>query len=467
MNEHLIVGWAEDADVSGAVDAFDAPALGPWLNQRAPEWDILAAWKLDRLGRNAIQLSKLFGWCNEHEKTLVSCSESIDLGTWAGRMLASVIAGLAEGELETMRERSRGSRRKLRESARWAGGKPPFGYRAVKLEGGGYTLEVDAVAEPLVRKIVDSVIDGTPLNRLATELNELGYLTPGDYYKTVKSDAPRLFRTDETKRWSATPLRNMLRNKALRGHVHHNGETVRDDEGRPIELVDEPLVTDDEWALIQSTLDRRRESSKGLRRAELSPLAGIVVCLKCEGSLWMSRSKARGRQYGYYRCENRDSTMVPAEMLETLVEELFLDEVGDIEVRQRVWVPGDSRESDLREAVAALDELTAIAGKLSSVTAKARLTRQIGALDSKIADLESAPARQSRWEYQATGGTYRSAWESLDTDGRRQLLLRSGITVAISIDTGEERRSPSNPGVPIFEIRVPTEVKERLESAQL
>jgi site-specific DNA recombinase len=65
-NKHTVIGWAE---------------LGEWLNRRAPEWDILCAWKLDRLGRNAIQLNRLFGWCGEHDKTVVSCSESIDLST--------------------------------------------------------------------------------------------------------------------------------------------------------------------------------------------------------------------------------------------------------------------------------------------------------------------------------------------------------------------------------------------------
>jgi len=96
--------------------------------------------KLDRLGRNAIQLNELFGWCNDHGKILVSTSESIDLSTWAGRMLAGVIAGLAEGELESIRERVRGSRAKLRSLARWPGGKPPYGYKAVPLDGGGWTL---------------------------------------------------------------------------------------------------------------------------------------------------------------------------------------------------------------------------------------------------------------------------------------------------------------------------------------
>ena len=60
-------GWASDIDVSGAVDPFETRQLGQWLGHRAPEWDILCAWKLDRLGRNAIQLNRLFGWCGEHD----------------------------------------------------------------------------------------------------------------------------------------------------------------------------------------------------------------------------------------------------------------------------------------------------------------------------------------------------------------------------------------------------------------
>ena len=122
-----MIGWAQDLNVSGSVRPFEAPGFAPWLDQRASEWDIVCAWKLDRLGRNAIQLSELFGWCNDHGKILVSTSESIDLSSWAGRMLASVIAGLAEGELESIKERTRASRAKLRSLARWPGGKPPFG----------------------------------------------------------------------------------------------------------------------------------------------------------------------------------------------------------------------------------------------------------------------------------------------------------------------------------------------------
>lgn len=455
---HTVVGWAEDIDVSGSVDPFDTPGLGVWLSQRAPEWDVLCAWKLDRVGRNAIQLNKLFGWCQDHDKTVVSCSESIDLGTWAGRMLASVIAGLAEGELEAIRERQRSSRMKLRQSARWPGGKPPYGYTAVdRPDGRGKTLVIDEQAELVIRRIVDAVIDGQGLNRIAADLNRDGYLTPAAYYATVKTGEPSI-RSDEPNGngWSATPIRNMLRNKALRGYVHFNGETVRDDAGMPIQIA-EPLVTLDEWELIQAALDRVQETRRGIR-VEASPLAGVAVCHECGSPLHHDRTTARGHVYRYYRCPSGDTVMIPAETLETLAEEAFLHELGDLEVRERVWVPGDSREAELREAVAALDELSQAAGRAVSATAKQRYRGQLDAIDARIAELEKAPAREARWEYRPTGGTYRSVWAAAGKDARRDLLTKSGITVAASIRGVGGKRSASNPGSLHFEIRVPAEI---------
>ncbi|MGB3896560.1 MAG: recombinase family protein [Mycolicibacter sinensis] len=333
---HTVVGWAEDIDVSGAVDPFDTPQLGEWLSDRAPEWDILCAWKLDRLGRNAIQLNKLFGWCGEHDKTVVSCSESIDLGSWAGRMLASVIAGLAEGELEAIRERQTGSRRKLRESARWPGGKPPYGYRAVPREdSAGWSLEIDPEASKVVRRIVDELLDGKPLTRIGRELTSEGYRAPAAYYATVKAGQPSLRWADgevPTGKWGSTPLRNMLRSKALRGYVHHGGETIRDDDGMPVQLA-EPLVTLDEWELIQAALDRVKESRRGIPKAAPSPLAGLVVCFECEQTLHHDRTTVNRDKhryvYRYYRCQNKDTAMIPAEDAEQLAEDAFLEKLGD------------------------------------------------------------------------------------------------------------------------------------------
>ncbi|WFS15181.1 recombinase family protein [Rhodococcus aetherivorans] len=466
---HRVVGWAEDVDVSGSVDPFDTPGLGPWLRDRTEDWDVLAAWKLDRLGRNAIQLNKLFGWCGEHGKTLVSCSESIDLGSWAGRMLAGVIAGLAEGELEAIRERSRSSRAKLRASARFAGGKPPFGYRAAPLEGGGWTLQVDPVAAPLVRDIVADAIDGKPVHRIAQGLNSEGYLSPRHYHSTVKAGAPRLQLEpgeERLSKWETTSVRNLLRSPTLRGYVHHDGRIIRDDDGLPLQFA-EALVDPDEWEALQAALDNARDRRSKYQRPDSGPLSGVLTCAFCGRKLNVTRQTKRQRQrtyyYTYYRCpdiaDHPGASLIPAELAETLVEEQFLDDVGDLPVRERVWVSGDSREQELREAVRALDDLTQLVGTMTSETARERLAGQISAIDTRIRELEAQPAREAHWEYREVGGTYRDVWQSLDTEGRRTLLLKSGISVALGI-TG--RLGPKTPGALQAHIHVPEPLAEAL-----
>lgn len=454
-HDHTVVGWAEDVDVSGSIDPFETAQFGDWLGRRAPEWDIVCAWKLDRLGRNAIQLNKLFGWSAEHDKIIVSCSENFDLSTWVGRLVANVIAGVAEGELEAIRERQLSSRRKLRTSARWAGGKPPLGYTAVKLPNGGWTLEIDPEAAKLVRRIVDDVIDGKGVTRIAAELNQEGVLTPRDYYASRRPGASG----PHTGQWKSTPIRNLLRNPALRGHVHHKGETVRDDTGMPVVLA-EPLVSLDEWDLIQAALDHNQQA-RGWT-VQTSPLAGVAVCYECGKNLHHTRYVVKGKLYRAYRCANDDTTGIPAETMEALAEEAFLSELGDTPVRERVWVPGSTQPVELREAVTAYEELTKTAGRAQSKTAKDRLQAQLDALDARIAELESAQQQDARWEYQLSGGTYGSQWGMADTDGRRELLRRSGITIAMSITGVTGYRSPSNQGIQKFEIRIPEQIREHM-----
>ena len=91
-NEHEVVGWADDPNTSGSVDPFDTVGLGPWLiGPKLYDWDILCAWKLDRLARRAVPLHRLFGLCQDHDKTLVCVADNIDLSTWVGRMIAALL----------------------------------------------------------------------------------------------------------------------------------------------------------------------------------------------------------------------------------------------------------------------------------------------------------------------------------------------------------------------------------------
>lgn len=435
VNDHTVVGWAEDVDVSGSIDPFDTPNLGDWLNNRADAFDVIAVWKLDRLSRNSIKLNKLFGWCIEHDKAVVSCSEAIDLGTPVGRLIANVIGFLAEGELEAMRERQLSSRRKLRQAARWGGGKPPYGYRAVDGPNGGKVLEIDPHAHKVVRRIVDAVLAGTSITRICNELNRDGVVSPVDHVRVCRGEE------DTGSPWRPMALKWLLLSPTLVGHSHLGGVTTRDEEGNPVLMCSTPLVTDDERELIAAELAR----SQGGPRERSAPglLSGIALCWFCETPLSSSRDRktlATGevRHYGYYRCPNSCTPLVPMETADEELERVLLNAFGDEPVTERQWVAGDSNEADLKAAVAAFDELTATAGLMTSKTARERLRGQLEALDARIAELESVPSREGRYEDRPTGETYRQALDRTagDSEARRTLLKRIGVGLRLGVADG-------------------------------
>lgn len=440
--KHKVVGWAEDTDVSGSVDPFDTPQLGNWLKNRPEEFDVIACWKLDRISRSAIRLNGLIGWCLEHDKTIASCSdESIDIGTPVGRLIANVIGFLAEGELEAMRERQRSSRRKLREAARWAGGKPPYGYRIVA-RGHGKNLEIDPHAYPVIRRIVDEVMQGRPVAQICNDLNRDGVVSPADHHRVCDSGEDE----DTGSPWRTWPMKHMLTSPTLVGHVHLAGVTARDGRGDPVLMCDQPLVTADERELILHELSRAEQLPR--ERKESAALIGMVSCWFCETPLTSTRqgkvlAGGERRRYNYYRCPLNCSPLIPMESADEEVIKLIEDAFGGEELTKRVWVPGNSNETALKAAVAAFEELTALAGTLTSKTAKDRLQAQLEALDSQIADLESKPIREGRYEDRPTGQTYLGAWEEATTqEARRDLMKRIGVDVRLGVHEGKLLRAP-------------------------
>jgi DNA invertase Pin-like site-specific DNA recombinase len=72
---------------------------------RAGKVDRVVVWRLDRLGRTAKGLTALFAELLERGVGLVSMKEGLDLSTPAGRLLAHVLASVAQYETEVRAER--------------------------------------------------------------------------------------------------------------------------------------------------------------------------------------------------------------------------------------------------------------------------------------------------------------------------------------------------------------------------
>jgi DNA invertase Pin-like site-specific DNA recombinase len=87
--------------------------------------DTLVIWKLDRLGRTTRQLIELSHHLQERGISLLIITLGVDTSTPAGKLFFAIMAGLAEMEAETIRERTNAGLKAARARGR-KGGRPPM-----------------------------------------------------------------------------------------------------------------------------------------------------------------------------------------------------------------------------------------------------------------------------------------------------------------------------------------------------
>lgn len=456
IHGHVIVGWAVDVDFSRSIRPFDAPELGPWLNEpaKAAQWDILVAKRLDRLGAG-LKLAPLYSWCLENDKDIICTTQPFNLRTPEGRIIANVLAEIAQGEWEATQERVLDSRQKLRELGRWPGGQPPYGYVPVKTED-GWLLEQDPHAVEVIRGMIALLSAGASLAGITAGLTERGELAPREYFRSLNG------KPTEGKAWGAATVQNVLTSKALVGEVEHQGVTVRGENAQPVSPIRNPILTLSEYQDVVSKVELRK--FKRTRTARTAPLSGVSKCAECGGNLHGDHQNVKGREYRYYRCRNRCGQSIPADLLEEMAEREFLEQLGAVEVHEPVFVPAEDHTAELEAAEKAVDELVKLMGSAESDRVRARLSRQLSALDDQIAELEKLPQRPASIEYRPVGRTYGAMWEEAASspEDRRSLLINSGI----EIDAKMLGRSRSGSGgVFEFAIRVPEDIRERMSKA--
>ena len=146
-------------------------------------------------------------------------------------------------------------------------------------------------------------------------------------------------------KWSGDVVRTVLRSRTLVGQHEHNGKLVTDEDGMPIQRA-EPILSADEFQRVQEALTSRTVRSGDRNK---NPLAGVLFCYFCEAPIYLQ--KMTGREYSYYRCSKRKpmchAGAIQQDLALASVEELFMREVGDVERRERVYVPGSDHTEGL------------------------------------------------------------------------------------------------------------------------
>jgi site-specific DNA recombinase len=431
LQEHEIVGLAEDLDVSGAISPFARPQLGPWLN-RPDEWDGLIVAKHDRLTRSLLDFLTLYKWLAERGKTLIWIEPPLDFTTPFGKAMANVLITFAELELAVISDRIREAWHSLREAGKWPGGSVPFGRVPVPAEPNGWRLAPDPAYAPVVAEIVRRYLAGHSFHMLASWLNEQGI--------PASRDAQRLRKGKPVKGtgWTPAVVRKILSSPSLAGNVLWKGEPLRDRDGLIVRI--DPLVTQVDYERLQVALKERAYG----RRTNASKLLQVAYCALCSTQLYATSVKSHAddaKVFRYYLCQNARSggtcgaSRVTAAYLEDLASKLFLELVGGQEILERVFVPGEDSSADLAavdEAIEHLEGQYASGAVYRGAAGAERFAALMSRLDERRARLAAQPSIPARFDYRATGRRFADRWAEEDDAGRRQLMVEAGFQLRIA-----------------------------------
>ncbi|MCH5676001.1 recombinase family protein [Streptomyces gilvus] len=446
-----VVGVASDLNVSATkVPPWKRKQLGDWLNNRVPEFDVLMFWKLDRFVRRLSDLATMIDWCLKYEKNLISKNDSIDLTTTAGKIMVTIIGGIAEIEAANTSTRVASLWDYAKTQQEWLIGKPAYGYMTDVDENGKVTLVHDPTAYRALHWARRMAIRGVSARRMVMVLVRSGMCGPG---LTV-----------------ATLLRR-LRNPALLGYrveeLKNGGQRrsklILGTDGKPIKVA-EPIFTEEEFNSLGAALDKRMKKQPARQPSGATKFLGVLICADCETNMYVRVTRNNFGVYPYLRCQECKSggrgAPNPMAVYEQLVADV-LSVLGDEPVQTREYAKG----AEARREVERLEGSIAYYMKElepGGRFAKTRFTKEQAekTLDKLIAELEAIDPEttQDRWVNVHNGKTFRERWEEGGMEAMGADLLRVGVKCKITRTKVKGVRAPHIR----MKLMIPKDVRERL-----
>lgn len=176
-------------DIGSGAEAENRPEYQRLL-KAIKKADVIVAHKLDRVARNAKEILGLLDSLKNASKRLLIVDLPIDPFTAVGRLVFTIMAGVAELERLLIIERTTFGRSAKRERGGYSHGAPPYGFRA---ENG------ELVDEPGEQRVVALI---RRYRQLRWSLREIATKLTKDGYKTKRGGA-----------WHASIISKILRGK--------------------------------------------------------------------------------------------------------------------------------------------------------------------------------------------------------------------------------------------------------------
>lgn len=429
----VVVGEEVDNGISGGKERARAGKALQML--RDGDADVLMVWKFDRWSRQGIaSVARLIETLDASPRSLFLALQdnlTSDQPTW--RIIAGVLAEVARMEAENTGMRISSFIRYAKEAGRFAGGRPPVGYRSVPHPGGvGRALEPDPLASELLTVAARRLAGGESLYRVSRWLN------------TSKLKPP------SADSWSAQTLRSVFTRQAVIGRVAVSvpgadastpaRDVLRDADGNPRQVW-KPVIPVELWHAARAVLVDHQSNStprviQGEAPSERRLLVGLLVCAYCGRRMYVSISGGMAS----YVCSSRSRGMVcaaadggtagpavVARNVEAWVRSTFLNALRDVALAHPLITLAPPPElAETRES------LIAIAKRFACPTLDDdevdQLIRQQRALRRRLHDLEAHPPPPARIMQVPPGETFGSVWnEATQNPQRRRELLAQAI----------------------------------------
>jgi len=347
---------------------------------RAGTIEAVVVTKLDRFSRSARHLLNAVGELDDLGVVFAAVHEAFDSSTASGRMLRTLLGGVAEFEREQIRERSSSGLRKTAEQGRWPGGPPPFGFM-IAGEGRERRLAIDEDEARTIRKAVSLMLDeGCTTWETAAALRALGAKTRKDT------------------RWDHSNLRRTLQSETLDGRWRYS-KSGQYQTGGPIEVGIPAILTPARFVSLQKVL---ASTSTGPRKnRHVYPLSGRLFGI-CGGPF--HGVYRRDRQLRQYRCRGSR----PEAAVRCVDKRLMADDIEEV-----VWGAVTGLLGEPNRLLAMAEDFLGLRG------AEVVLEHdQLETVDARIANLNKALGERAAEALKAgvPASAIKAAAEQLETE---------------------------------------------------
>lgn len=364
--------------------------------------DVVVAWNLDRLTRNARDRLALVEACQRNRVQIaIVRGTDIDPTTPGGRLHLGILGEVAQHEIDQKSDRQSRAQLQAAQQGKRAGGRIPFGY-----EDDAITIREDEAE--LIRRAYQDVLSGVSVSEIARDWTNAGYTTRQKRYGEKHRGEPSPWRRDAVRRLLINP-----RNAGLRAY---RGEIMSP-------AVWPGIVPEETWRAAVDVLTDPSRTRTPTRPKFL--LTGVALCGDCGATVHGGGAR---RHYRTYRCSATNAHVSRmAEPIEKHVADVIVRRLAEPDAIDLLVDQGHPDVDALREEATALRTRMETAagafadGDLSIAqvrTINDRCTEKLAGIEAQIADA----GRVDVLGPLVRADDVREAWDALRTAKKRVVV---------------------------------------------